>query len=263
MKIHNLEDDLILAHRMADISDILCLSIFQKISEVNYKIDKTPVTELDIEIESVFRSMLQKARPNDIIIGEELGGLEFNIDSEKRKWIIDPIDHTRHFIKGNADYGTLISLVVNGQPSLGLISMPSLKSRWWAIIGGGAWFNGNQIFVSKTKSLNSVHFGIAGHLEWHEQFDWNLISDLIRSVEYAYGTSGGFSPAMLVASACLDAFVEPWGSIWDHTATSVIITEAGGKATTLDGSLASSGSLLVSNGVIHDEILSYFCKKIN
>lgn len=262
MKIHTLKDDLILAHKMADFSDILCLSTFQKISKVKYKIDKTPVTELDIEIENLFRSMLQKDRPNDIIIGEELGGIEFNIENEKRKWIIDPIDHTRHFIKGNTDYGTLISLVINGHPSLGLISMPSLKCRWWAIEGGGAWFNGNKISVSNTKFINSVHLGIAGHIEWHEIFDWNLISNLIKSVEYTYGTSGGFAPAMLVASASLDAFVEPWGSIWDHTATSVIITEAGGKASTLDGRLASSGSLLVSNGILHDEILGYFCKKL-
>ena len=258
--IRNLVDDLKLAHKMADISDRLSLSKFQTLSMIKLKTDKSPVTELDIEIETHFRSLLSKERPHDCILGEELENLESNINSVHSVWVIDPIDHTRHFIRGNPDYGTLISLVIDGRPTLGLISVPSLQQRWWAIEGGGAWFNGKRIAVSKTNQLSSMHFGIAGQIEWHEDYDWRKISELIRNVEYTYGTSGGFSPSMLVASAKLDAFVEPWGSIWDHIATTVIISEAGGKATNLSGKFASGGSLLVSNGIIHDEILTYFIK---
>jgi len=256
--IRNLENDLKLALALADISDKLCIEKFQKRIKKDLKFDGSPVTELDLEIENHFRQILSKERPNDKILGEELGNSEQPFESVDATWVIDPLDQTRHFMRGNPDYGTLIGLIVNGHPSLGVISAPSLGHRWWAIHGGGAWFNGSKIFVSKTTSLNSTHLGLAGHREWHNSYEWATISELTSNVEYLYGTAGGFSPSMLVASGKLDAFVEPWGSIWDHIATAAIITESGGKASTLSGGFTSGGSLIVSNGILHDEILSYF-----
>jgi histidinol-phosphatase len=85
---------------------------------------------------------------------------------------------------------------------------------------------------------------------------------LLNRVEYPYGTPGGFMPAMMVASGHLDTFVEPWGSIWDHSAIAIILEEAGGKASTLNGDPPVGGSLIVSNGILHSELLCYFKQKV-
>jgi histidinol-phosphatase len=258
---HNLEQDLDLALRLADVADDISSRYFRQSMQIDFKQDKTPVSEVDLKIERCLRDIIVAERPNDEIVGEELGQYEHLSRLNKRMWVIDPLDHTRHYTRGNPEYGTLIALSVNSQPCVGVISAPSLGQRWYASKGGGAWTNKQKIKVSSVTSLNATHLGIAGHREWLEQYNWDKILMLLNHVEYSYGTSGGFMPAMMVASGYLDAFVEPWGAIWDHSATAIIIQEAGGQASTLLGSPVAGGSLLVSNRLLHNELLNYFKQK--
>lgn len=256
------EDDLSTAFELVSISDRICLENFKHITEGENKADGTPVTNVDKEIESMFLSTLEKKRPGENIISEET---RHDIQSNKllsgRTWIIDPLDHTRHFIRGNPEYGTLIALTINNKPYMGVISAPSMGFRWWSVLGQGAWVNDTKMSVSNISSLKDAYFGIAGHREWHTQYKWDLVSNLLSNVSYPFGTAGGFLPSMMVASGVLDAFIEPWGYLWDHAAISAIIVEAGGMASTLDGSLPKGGSLLVSNNKLHKQILSYFIDK--
>jgi histidinol-phosphatase len=254
----NWDQELQLALRLADISDEISRRYFHKSMEVNLKQDSSPVTEVDFEIEHCLRKVIESECPNDGILGEEYGQTQYSSKEHQRTWVIDPLDHTRHFARGNPEYGTLIALLVDEQPCVGVVSAPSLRQRWWAAKGGGAWANQRKIEVSSVASLDSAHFGIAGHREWLDRYDWKKIATLLNYVEYSYGTPGGFMPAMMVASGQLDAFVEPWGSIWDHSATAIIVEEAGGKASALTGTSPIGGSLLVSNGLLHDNLLSYF-----
>jgi hypothetical protein len=173
-------------------------------------------------------------------------------------WVIDPIDHTRHFARGDPNYGTLIALVSEGVAYVGVVSAPSLGFRWWAIRGGGSWVNGATMSVSSTDRIEDAHLAIAGHREWVGRYNWTATERLMNDVAYPSGTEGGFLPAMKVASAQLDAFAEPWGELWDHAAVALIVEEAGGRATTFDGGIAQGGTLLVSNRRLHDHLLRYF-----
>lgn len=255
---YNWEQDIKLALKLADVADEVSSQYFRQSMEISLKQDSSPVTNVDLKIERCLRDIIEAEFPDDEVLGEEFGLNQHLPEVNKRMWVIDPLDHTRHFARGNPEYGTLIALLVEGQPCVGVVSAPSLRQKWWATRGGGAWTNQGRIKVSSIASINSVHLGIAGHREWVDQYDWDKVSMLLNRVEYSYGTPGGFIAAMMVASGYLDAFVEPWGSIWDHSATAIIIEEAGGRASTLTGDPPIGGSLIVSNGRLHNELLSYF-----
>jgi len=255
--------DLGLALQLADVADAISLRRFNQSTEIVVKADGSPVTSADLEIERELRARIGTERPADGILGEEFGQANQGHSGDLPTWTIDPIDHTRHFIRGNPEYATIISLIVEGRPRVGVVSAPGLGRRWHASEGSGAWSSGKRITVSHVGTLASAHLAIAGHREWIERYDWAGVSALLDTVAYPCGTAGGFLPGMLVATAQLDAFVEPWGSKWDHAATAIIVQEAGGRASTICGGVAAGGSLLVSNGALHDQLLAFFATRSN
>lgn len=254
----NWQDDLAFALKVADAADAVSLCRFEQGLPAHAKADGTLVSAADLDVEKVIRELVADQRPDDLVLGEEESESHATVDFESPVWIIDPIDHTCHFLRRNPDYATLIALVADGVTRAAVVSAPSLGKRWCALRGEGAWAGGSRLLVSATRRLRSVHLGLAGHREWLDRYRWASISRLLDSVEYPYGTAGGFGAAMMVASAQLDAFAEPWGAIWDHAATALIVEEAGGRASTLEGQSPRGGSLLVSNGHLHDELLTYF-----
>lgn len=249
-------EDLRLAHRLADAADEICLDCLERgSSDERRKSDGSPVTAADLEIESAIKSLIAAERPEDRFCGEESFDPSQGVSSDRPTWIVDPIDHTRHFIRGSANYAFLATLFVDGLARVAIVSAPSLGHRWTATRGAGADRNGAPMRVSQTRKLDEAHVAFAGHREWVDRRDWCRVSALMDNLAYVCGTAGGFLPAMRVAAGELDAFVEPWGALWDHAPLRLIVEEAGGRATNLDGGEASGDSLLVSNGILHDELL--------
>src|SRR5437667_2442439 len=143
--------DLQLALELADISDAITLRSFRKSFQVRTKADRTPVSEVDEAVERAIRDRLERERPDDAIVGEEFG----KRGNSSRRWIIDPIDATKNYIRGIPVFATLIAL--DGQ--IGVVSAPALNRRWWAAREEGAMCDGRPIHVSAVDRFENAQVG--------------------------------------------------------------------------------------------------------
>src|SRR5687767_12828759 len=151
--------DLRLALELAEAADEITMKHFRLASlEVRTKSDKSPVTEADEAVERMIRDRLSRERPDDGILGEEFG----TSGNAARRWIIDPIDATKNYIRGIPIFATLIGLEENGHVVTGVVSAPALGRRWSASKGSGAFCNGIAIRVSATATLEEAHLGHDG-----------------------------------------------------------------------------------------------------
>ncbi len=245
-----LNPDLQLALSLADAADEITMRFFQSATlSVRTKADRTPVSEADEAVERMIRERLGRERPSDGIIGEEFG----TSGSQMRRWIIDPIDATKNFVRGVPVFGTLIAL----DSSIGVVSAPALNRRWWAARDEGAFCNGRRISVSRVASIADASIGYDSITD----FDANKLTtqflDLVRLCARSRGF-GDFWSHMLVAEGALDIAIEPVVSLWDMAAVQVIVEEAGGRFTSLRGEPQPGGGSGVStNGLLHDEVLRY------
>lgn len=251
------DSDLELALGLADIADRVTMARYRAQDlEVDTKPDLTPVTESDKAAELAIREHLSQHRPADAIIGEEFGGIEEQ-DSllAERAWIIDPIDGTKSYVRGMDTWTTLIALSDNHEIQVGVVSMPALGKRWWATRGGGAFADGRRLGVSKVDALS------AAQLVWSGIDEWDEIGRTARVLELARACwrSRGFGDAwqyMLVAEGAAEVATDPQATLWDLAAVSIIVEEAGGRFTGLDGLAGPNrGSGLASNGILHDAVL--------
>jgi len=241
-------DDLRLAFALADLSDAITVKHFQTSFAVRTKADRTPVSEVDEAVECAIRERLKRERPDDSILGEEFG----SEGAGQRRWIIDPIDATRNYIRGIPIFATLIAL----NSSVGVVSAPALGRRWWASRGDGAFCNGRPIRVSANADLSVAHIGYDSLIDF-EPFglDQKFI-DLVRRCGRARGF-GDFWVHMLVAEGAMEIAVEPLVAWWDMAAVQVIVEEAGGRFSTSDGQpRANGGSAVSTNGLLHDAVLA-------
>jgi histidinol-phosphatase len=240
-------DDLQLAIALADDADAITMRHFQTSFAVRTKADRTPVSEVDEAVERAIRERLQRERPGDAIIGDEFGAQG---DTERR-WIIDPIDGTKNYIRGIPIFATLIAL----ENSIGVVSAPALNQRWWATRGGGAFRNGGRISVSGVTKIGDAHLGYDSITDFADR---KPIVDLIERCSRTRGF-GDFWIHMMVAEGAIDIAVEAQVSWWDVAPVQVIVEEAGGRFTNLRGeSRADGGSALSTNGRLHDEVLLMF-----
>ncbi len=155
--------DLQLALELADMADPIALSRFRASDlKVETKPDMTPVTEADRAVEAALRERLAAARPEDAIVGEELGAT----GASGRRWIIDPIDGTKNYVRGIPIFGTLIALEEDGEVTVGVASAPALGHRWWALRGEGAWADGEPIRVSGVARLEEAQMSHAQLEGW-------------------------------------------------------------------------------------------------
>jgi histidinol-phosphatase len=242
-------EDLALALHLADLADELTLAAFGRAVGWRAKRDGSPVTEVDTRVEQTVVREIAARCPEDRTDGEELG----RSSGRGREWVIDPIDHTRHFLRGNPEFATLITLVVDGRTQLGLASAPALRHRWWAVAGGGAWKDGNRISVSEVDRLCDAHVAVAGAPEWGVRRP--AVDRMWDACGYPMGAPGGFLYPLFVAEGVLDAALEPWGRRWDHLGLALIVREAGGGAATADGSEPQGGSLVTANRHLIGEVL--------
>jgi histidinol-phosphatase len=254
-------DDLRLAHVLADHADSVTLDRFKALDlKIDTKPDLTPVSDADKAVEDLLRNDLQRARPRDAVMGEEYGSTGHG----PRRWVIDPIDGTKNYIRGVPVWATLIALMELGpngdQPVVGMVSAPALGRRWWAAKGAGA-FTGrsltkaSRIQVSDVSRLEDSSFAYSSLTGWEERGRLDAFLDLSRSC-WRTRAYGDFWPYMMVAEGAVDICAEPELSIWDMAANCVIVEEAGGRFTGLDGIPGvRSGNAVASNGLLHGELL--------
>jgi len=237
--------DLALALSLADEADAISLERFRAGDlHVETKPDLTPVTEADRAVETRIRARLAHERPDDGILGEELGVS----GGSARRWIVDPIDGTRNYSRGIPVWATLIALEEEGQILLGVVSAPALHRRWHAERGGGAWVNDDRVRVSAVREIEDAVLSFA------------LEQPIPALAAYAWHARGygDFWAHMLVAEGAVDAAVDAVGvKIWDLAAIQPIVEEAGGRFTDAAGAArVDGGTAISSNGHLHDELLA-------
>ncbi|MHA6511656.1 inositol monophosphatase family protein [Tessaracoccus sp. Z1128] len=255
----DLTDDLRLAHLMADDADSLSMNRF-KAQDLRFssKPDNTPVTEADTAVEEAIRRTLARTRPRDAVHGEEFS----DTGESSRRWIIDPIDGTKNYLRGVPVWATLIALEVDGRIAASVVSAPALSRRWWASTGGGAYtgrsiLSATELRVSRVADLADSSLSYSDIAEWVEtdrgQGFINLMRDSWRTRAY-----GDFWSYMLVAEGSVDVACEPDLALYDMAALDVIVREAGGRFTNLDGADGVNGpGAVATNGLLHEAVLDY------
>jgi histidinol-phosphatase len=250
---------LALAHAACDEADAIARSAFRRDLEISTKPDRTFVTQADTAIERSIRARILAAYPDHGLVGEEYGT---EAGDAPTRWYIDPIDGTHNFIRGVPLFGTLLAVEREGELQAAVLSAPALHERWWARRGGGAWARSaddmepRRIRVSRVASLADAQilYGSGHDIEASGRAPGfhDLLGDVWR--ERGFGDFWGYA---LLAEGAAEAMVEVDLSTWDAAAPMVLVEEAGGRATDLAGRRAiDSGTFLVSNGLLHDEVLA-------
>jgi histidinol-phosphatase len=247
-------DDLIFALTLADAADAITRSRFlARDLVVERKPDRSPVTDADTAVEDAVRELLAARRPGDVVVGEERGGV---IGATGRSWVLDPIDGTKNFLRGVPAWATLIALVVDGHPRVGVISAPALGRRWWAATGEGAWTSDpdggrRRVSVSGVRDLADAYLSTTDLGSWVR---YHSREHYLRLVDACWETRafGDFWQHCLVAEGSMDLAAEPIVNPWDVAAVQVLVEEAGGTFTDLSGAARfDGGSALSSNGHLH------------
>ena len=223
---------------------------------IDTKPDNTPVTDADRAVERAIRNKIASHNPSDSIYGEELGKQE----STGRRWIIDPIDGTKNFVRGVPVWATLIGLQVGEDLVASVVSAPALGMRWFAVQGVGAFMgtdmnNAQQIHVAKVSRLEDASLSLSSLSGWKERGNRDKVIDLTDQVWRLRGY-GDFWQYMLVAQGAVDIAAEPELDLYDMAALVPIITEAGGSFTDLNGNPGPWGGCgLATNGLLHVQVL--------
>jgi len=271
----DLQDDLALAHALADLADAISLDRYQAQDLViTTKPDNTPVTDADRAVETAIREALATHRNTDGLVGEEFGS---DKGTSGRYWIIDPIDGTKNFMRGVPTWATLIALVhVDSSGAeevvVGIASAPALARRWSAAKGHGAFVrfksgsvedlweefdassNEKRISVSKVAKLSDASISYSDFVGWGDRLE--PFQKMLASAWRTRGI-GDFWSHMLVAEGAVDVAIEPSLAVWDMAALDIIVREAGGSFTNTAGQNGPFGGSGVStNGALHNAVIS-------
>jgi histidinol-phosphatase len=268
--------DLRLALALADAADAISTERYRAADlHVSLKPDRTHVTDADQAVERAIRAGIESERPDDSFYGEEYGDDAAGVDADhaddadgdaagharavpRRQWIVDPIDGTANFLRGVPVWATLISLVVDGVPVLGVVSAPALGRRWWASTGGGAFSSehgATRLRVSGVRDLADASLSYNGLEYWREA---GRLEQLLTLTERVWRTRayGEFWSYVLVAEGALDVAGELGLEPYDMAALIPIVEEAGGRFTSTDGEPGPwHGSALATNGLLHGDVL--------
>jgi histidinol-phosphatase len=250
-------EDVTLALSLADIADAITLARYRADDlVVETKPDLTPVTEADTAVEQVVRDRLAAARPGDSVVGEEYGAQ--SVLESDRRWIIDPIDGTKNYVRGLPVWATLLALQQDDESVIGVVSAPALRRRWWASRGNGAFVadglapGDRALAVSGVRDVSDAQLSFAGLEDWLEIGRLDPLLALVRSC-WRTRSVGDFWAYMLVAEGAMDIALDPVVSLWDLAAPQVIVEEAGGRFTDLTGArTADGGDAIATNGLLHD-----------
>ena len=220
------------AHQMADLSGELILKYFRRPVDVCDKADSSPVTEADKGSERLMRNMIERCFPDDGIIGEEYG--KKNEDAEF-VWVLDPIDGTKSFIAGVPLFGTLIALLHNGVPVLGVINQPFTKERWVGVAGKRTTLNGTDVAVRRCADLNrAVLFSTADKQMFADPDDKRRFTSLCDRVKTARFSTDCYGYGLL-STGCADIVCEADMKLYDYAALMPIVAGAGGVMSDWNG----------------------------
>lgn len=222
--------------------------------EVELKADDTPVTVADREAELAIRKVLQKALPEAAIYGEEFGRDD---GIHEMLWMVDPLDGTKSFVRRTPFFSTQIALMHHGELVLGVSSAPIYGETMWASSGGGTWFEGERVHVASTTELAQASISTGNVKSLTADARWAELGALIRESNRIRGY-GDFCHYHLLARGGLDLVLESDVSILDVAALAVIVREAGGIFTDLDGQALTldSRSVLAGTPALHELALS-------
>jgi len=252
-------DDLRLAHVLADDADSLTMDRFRSVDlHVSTKPDATLVSDADHSVEQALRRTLGRARPRDAVLGEENGATGWG----PRRWVIDPIDGTHSYLRGVPVWATLVALMDGDDVIVGCVSAPALGRRWWASAGDGAWtgkslLNARPCRVSDVSEVADASFSYSSLDSWEEIGRLEAVTALIRRC-WRSRAYGDFWSHVLVAEGAVDIAAEPALALHDMAALSVVVTEAGGQFSGLDGRPGPLGrNALSTNGRLHDAAMAF------
>ena len=245
---------------ICDEADAIAMGHFRRDLQVSTKPDRTLVTDADQAIERIARERIARAFPDHGLVGEEYG---VEAGDAAVRWYIDPIDGTHNYVRGVPIFGTLLAVERDGVLEAGIISAPALGARWYAWRGGGAWADGatgtiapRRLRVSAVAAIADAQilYGSSRDIRASERmpgFD-ALLADAWR--ERGFGDFWGYA---LVAEGAAEAMVEVGLHPWDAAAPAILVEEAGGRWSDIDGEARiGSGTFVGTNGVLHDATLA-------
>jgi histidinol-phosphatase len=249
-----IDPDLAFAHELADLADSLSLPRFRAADlRVDEKPDLTPVSDADRAVEEALRAAIAERRPGEGFLGEEGGGEEADT-----RWVVDPIDGTRNFVRGIPIWATLVALEREGRALVGVASAPALGQRWWAARGEGAHRDDSRIHVSAIRRIEDATFCYTSARDFAKQGMADRFLALAERSWVARGF-GDFWMHMLVAEGSAEFAIDGGLQRWDTAAVEVIVEEAGGRFSGLDGRRHEpGGGALSSNGLLHDKVIQAF-----
>jgi histidinol-phosphatase len=256
-------DDLAIALELADIADQITLARFRASDlVVEQKPDMTPVTEADRAAEDALRARLGIVCPSDEVVGEEFGESSGSGAGNGRRWIIDPIDGTMGYVRGLPMWATLLALEVDGAVTVGVVSAPALRRRWWARRGDGAWLDDGlpgaprRIRVSSVRELADAQLSFQGLEEFDHVGRLDALIELGRRCWRTRALGDAWSYMVVAEGAADIGGLDTRAKLWDLAAPMVIVQEAGGTFTDLAGvARPDSGSGVATNGLLHDAVL--------
>jgi len=235
----NLDDDIALALRLADAAGAAIRPYFRSGLSAERKGDATPVTLADRAAEEAMRALLKAEAPGDTVIGEEFGASR---GSSKRSWVLDPIDGTTAFLAGRPLFGTLIALVVEGWPVLGVIDQPILGERWVGASGRPTTFNGNRAQTRACRELSDASLATTGP-HYFDDHDGAHFMGLAAKTDHKRMVMGGdcYNYAML-AIGQIDVVCEANLKLHDWAALVPVVEGAGGTMCDWNGDPLHAGS---------------------
>ena len=218
------------------------------------KPDDSPVTSADRTAEQMARELITTRFPHDGIIGEEFGAIR---TEASRRWVMDPIDGTRTFVRGVPFFGCLLALEEAGEPVLGVMYFPALEETVYAAVGAGCWWNGRRALVSDETKLDRA-LVLTTDVEQIERENLTAGWNRVRSRAGMVRTWGDCYGHALVATGRAEAMFDPKMSIWDAAALRPIIEEAGGVFTDWHGAAThTGGSAISTNAALAREIRTF------
>ena len=255
----NYEKELLVAKEIASEAGKIMLHYFNKDQRVQIKTDGSPVTIADTTINKLVIEKLKTVFPDDGVIGEEESTTEYG---KGRKWFCDPIDGTIGYTVGLPTAMFSLSLVIDGNATLGVAYDPFLKRLFYAVRGQGAFCNDKMLYVSDTNLKNgAITITSNAHRIWDRS---TIIDAIVYSTERVLCFNGAVYKSCLVATGNTVAYIEEGVNAHDMAAVHVIIEEAGGKVTGLDGKeydyTKPFKGTIVSNGTVHDELVALINK---
>jgi histidinol-phosphatase len=239
--------ELAFAHELADAADAVTLARFRALDlEVETKPDLTPVSEADRAAEAAVRRLVERRGRGEGVLGEEFGD-----DGGDVRWIVDPIDGTRNYVRGLPVWATLLALEREGTVELGLVSAPALGRRWFAARGEGAWVDGARCRVSSVARIEDAVVSTTSAPEMPA--GWATLAERA----WTSRGFGDFWQYCLLAEGGLDVASDATLAPWDYAAVLVLVDEAGGRCSTFAGAPPAPGaSFLATNGALHDESMA-------